>query len=154
MYSNWYADYAAIWKHCLCITTSWGWSWWSSSNTWQCHVNLKNDTKILSNPAAVGGETFGGQTKLLTLQLGKNIGIYALQNNWQNDLQQAWIGIDFSHMTVQALLDEAGNRGWLCRLEGRLKGTLKTLCMDLFGGKKRVLCLRRIGQIIFFLYAA
>lgn len=57
-------------------------------------------------------------------------------------------------MTVQALLDEAWGRGWLCQLEGRLKGTLKTLCMDLFGDKKRVLRLRRIGQIIFFLYAA
>lgn len=102
----------------------------------------------------MGGETFGAQTELLTLQLGKNIGICALQNNWQNDLQQARIGIDFSHMTVQALLDEAWGRGWLCQLEGRLKGTLKTLCMDLFGDKKRVLRLRRIGQIIFFLYAA
>lgn len=36
----------------------------------------------------MGGETFGGQTKLLTLKWRKNIGIYTLQNNWKNDLPQ------------------------------------------------------------------
>lgn len=58
-------------------------------------------------------------------------------------------GIDFSHMIVQALLDEAWNRGHLCQLEERLKRTLESLWMDLFGGKK-VLRLRRIGKIIVF----
>ena len=150
MYSNWYADYAAIWKHCLYITTSWDWSWWSSTNIWQCHLNLKNDTKILPNPAAMGGETFGGQTKLLTLKLGKNIGIYTLQNNWQKDVQQAWIWNWFLIYDRPGLARWSLEQRMALSIGGKIKMNVKELMCGFIWGQKRVLHLRRVGQIIFF----
>lgn len=45
-------------------------------------------------------------------------------------------GIDFSDMTVQALLDEAWSLRWLCQLDRRLKLTLKSLCSYIWAKKE------------------
>lgn len=88
--------------------------------------------------------------KVLTLKLGKNIGIYTLQNNWQNDLQQAWVWNWFLTCDSPGLARWSLEERMALSIGGKIKMNFKELMRGFICGQKRVLHLRRVGQVIFF----